>query len=332
MPGVEQPQLPNCSKLRKAAKRKDTKKARRKAKSCEKKAKTIRAAMPTEASHVNSKDVKSKHDGWIVTGAGHVHGGAKELNLTKPTCPGNPEVAESIPTWGNPDHAFYNVKPILHEPGPVGMSAFRAPDATADPNDIPGIPVANNQTIRLSSVYDDLQPHTRVMGIYVVYVAPRLGSDPPIDQCGGPPAGTSVGPGTDVPGRPGPVPFKVPLTGLDSNLNAIEIDGPPGDFKTLSSGATITVGDRFFSEPNVKVKAGTTINYAFTGNEQHNLTLANGPLGIGSPDANDGYVYSQKFDRPGTYRFFCGLHPVQMTERVVVENPKKKKKKKKQKK
>ena len=332
VPGVEQPQLPNCSKLRKAAKRKDTKKARRKAKSCEKKAKTIRAAMPTEASHVNSKDVKSKHDGWIVTGAGHVHGGAKELNLTKPTCPGNPEVAESIPTWGNPDHAFYNVKPILHEPGPVGMSAFRAPDATADPNDIPGIPVANNQTLRLNSVYDDLQPHTRVMGIYVVYVAPRLGSDPQIDQCGGPPPGTLVGPGTDVPGRPGPVPFKVPLTGLDSNLNAIEIDGPPGDFKTLSSGATITVGDRFFSEPNVKVKPGTTINYAFTGNEQHNLTLANGPLGIGSPDANDGYVYSQKFDRPGTYRFFCGLHPVQMTERVVVENPKKKKKKKKQKK
>ena len=288
--------------------------------------------MPTEASHVNSKDVKSKHDGWIVTGAGHVHGGAKELNLTKPTCPGNPEVAESIPTWGNPDHAFYNVKPILHEPGPVGMSAFRAPDATADPNDIPGIPVANNQTLRLNSVYDDLQPHTRVMGIYVVYVAPRLGSDPPIDQCGGPPPGTVVGPGTDVPGRPGPVPFKVPLTGLDSNLNAIEIDGPPGDFKTLSSGATITVGDRFFSEPNVKITPGTTLNYSFTGNEQHNLTLANGPLGIGSPDANGGYVYSQKFDRPGTYRFFCGLHPVQMTERVVVENPKKKKKKKKQKK
>ena len=84
--------------------------------------------MPTEASHVSSKDVTSKHDGCIVTGAGHVHGGAKELNLTKPTCPGNPEVAESIPTWGNPDHPFYNVKPILHEPGPVGMSAFRAPD------------------------------------------------------------------------------------------------------------------------------------------------------------------------------------------------------------
>jgi plastocyanin len=332
VPGIDQPKVPNCAKLRKAAKKKDTKGARRKAKNCEKKSKSIRAAMPTSADHVLSKDVKFKHDGWIVTGAGHVHGGAKELNLTKPSCPGSPEVAESIPTWGNPDHPFYNVKPILHEPGPVGMSAFRAPDATlGDPNDQPGIPIANNQTVRLNSVYDDLQPHTRVMGIYVVYVLPRQGGDPPIDQCAGPAPGTVVGPGTDVPGRPGPVPFRVPLTGLDSNLNAIEIDGPPGDFKTLSSGATITVGDRFFSEPNVKVKPGTTLNYAFTGNEQHNLTLANGPLGIGSPDANGGYVYSQKFDRPGTYRFFCGLHPVQMSERVVVENPKKKKKKKRKK-
>ena len=31
--------------------------------------------------------------------------------------------------------------------------------------------------------------------------------------------------------------------------------------------------------------------------------------------------------RPGTYRFFCALHPVQMQERVVV-TPKKKHKKK----
>ena len=168
VPGIDQPQLPNCGKLRKAAKKKGTKGARRKAKNCERKAKSIRAAMPTEASNVVSKDVKSKHDGCIVTGAGHVHGGAKELNLTKPTCPGNPEVAESIPTWGNPDHPFYNVKPILHEPGP-GRDE-RLPRAGGEPRDHAGIPIGNGQTLRLNSVYDDLQPHTRVMGIYVVYV------------------------------------------------------------------------------------------------------------------------------------------------------------------
>jgi plastocyanin len=117
----------------------------------------------------------------------------------------------------------------------------------------------------------------------------------------------------------------VPLTGLDSNLNAVEIDGPPGPFKTLADGATITVGDRFFSEPNVRITPGTTLRYRFSGNEPHNLTLANGPLGIGTQDAAGGTIYTQRFDRPGTYRFFCGLHPVQMSERVVVESPPKKK-------
>jgi plastocyanin len=94
----------------------------------------------------------------------------------------------------------------------------------------------------------------------------------------------------------------------------------------------VTVGDRFFSEPNVLVRPGATINYRFSGNELHNLTLANGPLGIGSPDARGGKVYSQTFTRAGTYRFFCGLHPVQMSERVVVENPKPKPKKRKKRK
>ena len=35
-------------------------------------------------------------------------------------------------------------------------------------------------------------------------------------------------------------------------------------------------------------------------------------------------MYAQKFTRTGTYRFFCGLHPVQMSQRVVVEKRKKK--------
>ena len=324
VPGIKRPRVPSCVRLRKAAKRKGTRRARRRARRCRRKARRIRASIPKSADHVVSKDVASKHNGWIVTGAGHVHGGAKELNLTKPGCAGNPEVAESTPTWGLPGHPFYSVKPILHEPGPVGMSAFRVPGAGA--SNPPGIPVANGQTLRLNSIYDNLQPHTRVMGIYVVYVAPRLGTDPPLDQCGGPPPGTVVGPGTETPGRPGPVPFRVPLTGLDNNLNAVEIDGPPGPFKTLSNGATITVGDRFFSEPNVRIRPGTSLTYRFSGNELHNLTLANGPLGIGSPDARGGETYTQRFDRPGTYRFFCGLHPVQMSERVVVQKPKRKRK------
>jgi plastocyanin len=320
VPGIERPDVPDCTKANAGAAIKKTKAAGKKAKRCRRNAARVRATIPPGATNVVTKDVTMQQNGILVAGAGHVHGGAKALTLTKPSC-GDMEVARSVPVWGNSDHAFYNVKPILHEPGPIGMSAFSTPT---------GIPVHAGQKLRLNSIYDDLQPHTRVMGIYMVYMAPAQAGDP-ADPCGGAPSDMTYGPGTNEAGRPGPVPFQVPLTGIDQSGNAVAIDGPPGPFKTLANGATITVGDRFFSEPNITVRPGTTLNYRFASSELHNLTLANGPLGIGSPDMNNGSTYSQTFSRPGTYRFFCGLHPVQMSERVVVENPKKKKKPKKSK-
>jgi plastocyanin len=246
-----------------------------------------------------------------------VHGGAKELTLTKPSC-GDLEVADSKPTWGNPDHPFYNVKPVLHEPGPIGMSAFRTRE---------GIPVRAGQQLRLNSIYDNVRPHTRVMGIYVVYLAEDrpdpLGPGSP-QACGGAPGDIAYVPGTGEQGRSGPVRFTVPLTALNASGDAVKIEGPPGPFRRLKSGATVTVGDRFFDRPNVRLRRGAKLRFAFTGGELHNLTLANGPLGIGSPNLDGGRSYVQRFRRAGTYRFFCGLHPVQMSQRVVVEKPRKK--------
>jgi plastocyanin len=90
----------------------------------------------------------------------------------------------------------------------------------------------------------------------------------------------------------------------------------------------IPVGDRFFGAPNLRVKQGSSLTWQFASQELHNVTLANGPLGIGSDNLDGNRTFTQKFDRPGTYRLFCALHPVQMQERVVV-TPKKKKHKKK---
>ena len=97
-----------------------------------------------------TKDVTITEPGRIVAGIGHVHGGARKLTLTEPGC-GNRQVAESLPTWGNADHPFYNVRPILHEPGPVNMTAFRSQQ---------GIPVNDGEVVRLNSIYDNSKPHT----------------------------------------------------------------------------------------------------------------------------------------------------------------------------
>lgn len=123
------------------------------------------------STQVRSWDYRVPEAGRVVAGGGHVHGGARRLTLTEPDCEDR-EIARSVPTWGLPDHPFYNVRPVLHEPGPINMSGFGTPT---------GIPVAEGERLRLSSLYEDSQPHVRVMGIMVIFVA----SDPEVtERCG----------------------------------------------------------------------------------------------------------------------------------------------------
>ena len=103
------------------------------------------------------------------------------------------------------------------------------------------------------------------------------------------------------------------------------ISKPPGKTKRLRSGSTIDVGDRFFSRSNVRVRRGAELNWQFEGSEPHNVTLANGPRALGSPNLYGRSIktaYSKRFRKPGTYKLFCALHPVQMQERVVVKRRK----------
>ena len=268
------------------------------------------------STHTQSYDFTMPKPGYIVGGGGHVHGGARELTLTEPDCPGNREIGDSQPTWGKRGHPFYNVKPVLHEPGPIAMSGFQSRA---------GIPVAAGERLRLNALYDNSLPHTRVMGIMVVYVHHVNQAQAP-ERCGALPGDIKklLTPGT-IPGRSGPIPYKIPLTALNENGKAVKIKKPPGKTKRLKSGKTVEVGDRFFSRPNVRVKRGAKLNWRFSGQELHNVTLANGPVGFGSPNLDGDRSFDQRFTRKGKYRLFCALHPVQMHERVVVKGKRKRK-------
>jgi plastocyanin len=260
-----------------------------------------------------TQDVTITEPGRIVAGIGHVHGGAQKLSLTQPGCD-NRQVAESLPTWGDADHPFYNVRPILHEPGPINMTAFRSQQ---------GIPVNDGEVVRLNSIYDNSKPHTRVMGIEQIYVAP----DPGVTQnCQPLPTDMEIL-GSPLAGRSSPPPFTVPLTGLDSSGQAVTIKKPPGKLKKAKGGTVIPVGDRFFSRPNVQVKVKKGLTWQFSGNELHNITLANGPAGIASENLDGNRTFWSQLPKKGTYNFFCSLHPVQMHQRIVVKGKKKKRKK-----
>jgi plastocyanin len=245
--------------------------------------------------------------GRIVAGGGHVHGGGRALSVTQPAC-GDREVYRSTPTWGLASHPFYNVKPVLHEPGPINMSGF----LTAQ-----GIPVAKGQQLKLSSIYDGQYPHTRVMGISVMFLAPDAGVT---DGCGPMPGDLRIY-RTDQPGRVNSPKYTVPLTGLDSKGKAVTISAPPGKVKKLNGSTKVTVGSLFFSQKNLSIPEGARLTWKVMGSgmeQLHNVTLASGPRGFASDNLNGGRTYSYKFTKPGVYKIFCALHPVDMTQRVIV--------------
>jgi plastocyanin len=240
--------------------------------------------------------------GRIVAGGGHVHGGGKNLTLRRPDC-SNERIYTSRPVWGGPRHPFYNVRPVLHEPGPIHMTGFRSGR---------GVPVAAGERLVFDSNYDASRPHTRVMGIFVLFLAPDSSVTA---ACGAHPGDFEELPKPK--GRSKPPPFTVPIVGL-RNGKAVNIDAPPGRRAALGRRGTISVGDMFFKRPNVSVRAGSKLTWRFGSDTLHNVTLANGPRGFSSPNLSDGRTYSKKLSVPGTYQLFCGLHPVDMTATVKV--------------
>jgi plastocyanin len=226
------------------------------------------------------------------------------MSLRQPSCGGR-DLLRSRSLYGMPDDPVYRVLPVLHEPGPIATSTFRS--AT-------GIPVAAGETLRAVAEYDGERVHPAVMGMLHVYVAR---GPAPAQPC--PPLPADVTDDLpDEPGRPDPPVWPVPLTGLDARGRARTISAPPGRTLRLDGGTTIEVSRFSFAEPRLSVPAGATLRWRFRDKTVHNVTLANGPVGFASLNLGQGATFRERLKKPGVYRLFCSLHPVQMQEIVTV--------------
>ena len=265
----------------------------------------VRGGAPAGAEHERRMTWTAPEGGRVVASGGHVHGGGKALRLSQPGC-GDRTLSESIPLWGTREHPFYNVKPVLHEPGPVSMSAT----TTAQ-----GFPLAEGEQLELTSAYDAQRPHTRVMGIALAYFTP----DPAVTEACAPlPTDVVAEQVHPQAGRSRAPRVTVPLTGLDRDGRAIEIDAPPGRLRRAGMAPRVRVRDFRFARPNLEVPKGARVRWDFAPDTLHNVTLASGPLGFSSPNLSEGRTFRQRLTRRGTYKLFCGLHPVSMTQRIVV--------------
>jgi plastocyanin len=263
-----------------------------------------------DSTYRQTYDYTMPDGGVIVAGGGHVHGGAKKLKVSEPDC-NNRTVFQSNPAWGTAAHPFYHVRPILHEPGPISMSGMLSEK---------GYPIAKGERVRLTADYDNQLPHTRVMGISMIYVAhknvPKCGKRPGDIQHLQPAALAGI------PYRKHTPRFTVPLTRLGGDGKAHEIEQPPGARQTLANGSTISVFTNDFGPRNALVARNTTLRWRFNSTGYgglHNVTLASGTRGFASKNLNDGRTYRFTFRAPGRYKIFCALHPVQMQETVLVK-------------
>jgi plastocyanin len=84
------------------------------------------------------------------------------------------------------------------------------------------------------------------------------------------------------------------------------------------AGAVVTIDNFAFGPGTITVKRGTTVTWLNKDDEPHTVVNDGDPRVFKSKalDTDDSYAFT--FDKAGTYRYFCSVHP-QMQGRVVVE-------------
>jgi amicyanin len=79
--------------------------------------------------------------------------------------------------------------------------------------------------------------------------------------------------------------------------------------------ATVKIGNFTFGPQELKVKSGTTVTWTNEDDIPHTVVS---PNNYRSKVLDTDATYSFTFTTPGTYKYFCSLHP-HMTGTIVVE-------------
>jgi len=83
---------------------------------------------------------------------------------------------------------------------------------------------------------------------------------------------------------------------------------------------TVAIRDYAFSPEAISVMPGTTLTWTNYDVAPHTVTGVSGPAPLSSPELHQGQSWSYTFERSGTYRYYCAVHP-SMIGTVVVAAP-----------
>ncbi|HEY7976724.1 MAG TPA: cupredoxin family copper-binding protein [Rhizomicrobium sp.] len=80
--------------------------------------------------------------------------------------------------------------------------------------------------------------------------------------------------------------------------------------------ATVTIKNFDYSPMMLTVKAGDTVTWKNLDGEPHTVVSTDGLFRSKALDENDSFAF--KFDKPGTYKYVCSIHP-KMVATVTVQ-------------
>lgn len=83
-----------------------------------------------------------------------------------------------------------------------------------------------------------------------------------------------------------------------------------------SQKTSVKIDNFTFNPATVTVKAGSTVHWTNGDDIPHTVASTDKLFKSKVMDSNEEFEY--KFDKPGTYEYFCSLHP-KMTAKVIVQ-------------
>jgi plastocyanin len=244
---------------------------------------------------VDSSDWVAPFSGRMLVASSHQHGGGKYHTLDSRTC--QRRLFKAPVYHGTASHPYNTIRPILHEPGPVGTGAY----ATAK-----GIPVAKGEVLRRTAVHDNHNLHVASMGFWATWFV----EDDSVKKCGKLP--------DDIVEINKPRHYdRTP----DYELEVPQLAKPTGVFSAFDGSNPVEVGDEFFRPGKITSKVGEPVTWSFTGDRPHSVTVANGPRGFSSVywGSAKGEAYTVTPKVKGTYKLVCLVHPTTMAETLVVK-------------
>lgn len=105
-----------------------------------------------------------------------------------------------------------------------------------------------------------------------------------------------------------------PTMGMSMQTSA---STPAGTLSAIPvTGPKVTISNFTFSPAVLNVPVGTTVTWVNQDDTAHTVTSVDKKFGSQGLDTGD--MFSYKFATPGTYSYFCSIHP-QMVGKIIVK-------------